>query len=103
LQTAGFKTAVLRVQVEASCREDWILEQEDRGIEVLITRPDLVRTGLDLLSWSTVVFLQSVYSVYTVQQAARRSCRIGQKEPADVYFLGYVDTAQIECLRLMAK
>ncbi len=38
-----------------------------------------------------------------VQQAARRSWRIGQKQPVEVYYLGYADTAQIACLTLMAK
>lgn len=39
----------------------------------------------------------------TLQQAARRSWRIGQKQPVDVYFLGYEKSAQIPCLTLMAK
>jgi SNF2 family DNA or RNA helicase len=36
-------------------------------------------------------------------QAARRSWRIGQTQPVEVYFLGYEKTAQIACLSLMAK
>ena len=43
------------------------------------------------------------YNVYTLQQASRRSWRIGQKQDVDVYFLGYADTAQITCLTRMAK
>jgi len=39
----------------------------------------------------------------TLQQTTRRSWRIGQKQPVDVYFLGYEKTAQIACLTLMAK
>ncbi len=35
--------------------------------------------------------------------ASRRSWRIGQKQPVDVYFLGYAGTAQIACLTLMAR
>lgn len=88
---------------QASCRKDWSFELEDPGIEVLITYRDMVGTSLDLLSWPTVVFLQSGYAVYTLQKTARRSWRIGQKEPVDVCFLGYGGTAQIACLRLMAK
>ena len=42
-------------------------------------------------------------SVYTLQQAARRSWRIGQKLDVDVYFLGYANTAQTACLALMAE
>jgi SNF2 family DNA or RNA helicase len=63
----------------------------------------LVKTGLDLLDFPTLVYLQSGYNVYTVQQASRRSWRIGQKLPVRVYYLGYAETAQIDCLTLMAK
>lgn len=42
-------------------------------------------------------------NVYTLQQAARRSWRIGQKQPVNVYFLGYAGSAQMQCLELMAK
>ena len=75
----------------------------DRGIDVLICNPELVKTGLDLLDFPCIVFLQSGYNVYTVQQASRRSWRIGQKQPVEVFYLGYAETAQIDCLRLMAK
>src|SRR5690606_30957695 len=103
LEQEGFKAAVLRASVEASRREDWIAEQLDRGIEALITNPELVKTGLDLLEFPTIVFMQSGYNVYSLQQAARRSWRIGQKQPVKVIYLGYADTSQMTCLGLMAK
>lgn len=73
LEQEGFKVAMLRASVDASRREDWIAEQLDRGIDVLITNPELVKTGLDLLDFPTIVFMQSGYNVYSLQQAARRS------------------------------
>lgn len=103
LQAEGFKVAVLRSTVSTESREDWILEQVDRGIDVLVCNPELVKTGLDLLDFPSICFMQTGYSVYTVQQAARRSWRIGQRQAVRVTFLGYADTAQITCLRLMAK
>lgn len=103
LEQEGFKVAVLRASVDASRREDWIAEQLDRGIDVLITNPDLVKTGLDLLEFPTIVFMQSGYNIYTLQQAARRSWRIGQTQPVKVIYLGYADTSQMHCLALMAK
>jgi hypothetical protein len=103
LDERGFKVAVLRASVEATQREDWVAEQVERGIDVLICNPELVKTGLDLLEFPTIVFLQSGYNVYTVQQAARRSWRIGQKLPVEVHYLGYAGSAQMECLKLMAK
>lgn len=103
LEQEGFKVAVLRASVDASHREDWIADQLDHGIDVLITNPELVKTGLDLLEFPTIVFLQSGYNVYSLQQAARRSWRIGQKQPVRVIYLGYAGTSQMTCLGLMAK
>jgi len=103
LEQEGLKVAVLRASVDAARREDWVAEQVERGIDVLVCNPELVKTGLDLLEFPTIVFLQSGYNVYTVQQAARRSWRIGQKKPVKVLFLGYANSTQMDCLKLMAK
>ncbi|OOG28851.1 DEAD/DEAH box helicase [Thioalkalivibrio denitrificans] len=103
LEGSGLKVAVLKASVDTSRREDWILEQVDRGIDVLLTNPELVKTGLDLLEFPTIAFMQTGYNVYTLLQAARRSWRIGQKEAVEVHFFGYAGTAQTTCLSLMAQ
>jgi hypothetical protein len=103
LDQNGFKTVVLRASVDAARREDWLLDQVDRGVDVVITNPELVKTGLDMLEFPTIVFMQSGFNVYTLQQAARRSWRIGQKQAVNVHFLGYAGSAQMQCLELMAK
>lgn len=103
LEQEGLKVAVLRASVDTSRREDWIAEQLDRGIDVLLTNPELVKTGLDLLEFPTIVFMQSGWNVYTLQQASRRSWRIGQKLAVKVIYLGYAATSQMTCLSLIAK
>ncbi len=103
LSSAGLKTAVLRSTVATDRREEWILDQVDLGIDVLVCNPELVKTGLDLLEFPTLAFMQSGYNVYTIQQASRRSWRIGQKDDVKVYFFGYAKTAQTTCLQLMAE
>ncbi len=70
---------------------------------MLLTNPELVKTGLDLLEFPTIVFMQSGWNVYTLQQASRRSWRIGQKLAVKVIYLGYAATSQMTCLSLMAK
>lgn len=102
LEAAGFKVAVLKASVDASKREDWIADQVERGVDVLVTNPELVKTGLDLLDFPCILFLQTGYNVYTLMQAARRSWRIGQHRPVEVVFIGYAGTTQMTCLRLMA-
>ena len=64
--------AVLHASVHTTRREDWILDRVDRGVDMLITNPELVKTGLDLLDFPTILFLQTGYNVYTLQQSARR-------------------------------
>ena len=103
LEQEGLKVGVLRASVDAARREDWVADQVERGIDVLICNPELVKTGLDLLDFPTIVFMQSGYNVYTVQQASRRSWRIGQKRPVKVLYLGYAGSSQMECLKLMGK
>ena len=103
LEQSGFKVAVLRSTVEAVKREDWLADQVERGVEIIITNPELVKTGLDMLEFPTIVFMQTGYNVYTLLQAARRSWRIGQKNYVRVLFLGYQGTAQEQCLTLMSK
>lgn len=103
LEQEGLKVGVLRASVAAARREDWVADQVERGIDVMICNPELVKTGLDLLDFPTIVFMQSGYNVYTVQQASRRSWRIGQKQPVKVLYLGYAGSSQMDCLRLMGK
>jgi hypothetical protein len=103
LEAEGLKVAMLRASVDAARREDWVAEQVERGIDVLLTNPELVKTGLDLLEFPAIAFLQSGFNVYTLQQAARRSWRIGQKLPVEVHFFGYAESAQMACLRLMSQ
>lgn len=103
LARAGLKAAVLRSSVSSDAREDWINDQVENGVEVLITNPELVKTGLDLLAFPTIYFAQTGYNVYTVAQAARRSWRIGQKHTVKVYYACYSATSQKDCYELMAK
>lgn len=103
LSKAGLRVAVLRPTVATEKREDWVADQVDKGIDVLVCNPELLKTGLDLLEFPSIVFLQTGYNVYTLLQAARRSWRIGQVNAVEVVFLGYQQSAQSRCLALMAE
>ena len=70
LEQHGFKVAVLRASVDAARREEWVADQVERGIDVLITNPELVKTGLDLLEFPTIAFMQSGYNVYVRPEVA---------------------------------
>ena len=103
LSNEGIRTAVLRASVDTSKREAWYARQIKEGVQVVISHPKLVETGLDLLDFPTILFYESGYSLHTLRQASRRSWRIGQRRPVRVKFLCYEGTMQTSCLRLMGK
>src|SRR6266496_1304091 len=103
LSNEGIRTAVLRASVDTSKRETWYARQIKEGVQVVISHPKLVETGLDLLDFPTIIFYESGYSLHTLRQASRRSWRIGQRRPVRVKFLCYEGTMQTACLRLMGK
>jgi superfamily II DNA or RNA helicase len=103
LSNEGIRTAVLKASVDTSKREAWYVRQIKEGVQVVVSHPKLVETGLDLLDFPTIIFYESGYSLHTLRQASRRSWRIGQRRPVRVKFLCYEGTMQTACLRLMGK
>jgi len=104
LEREGLRVVVLKSDTVApEEREDWIKNQVEGGMDVLICHPKIVCTGLDLLDFPTIVFYQTEYSVYTLRQASRRSWRIGQKKPVRVHYFIYEETIQERALTLVAK
>lgn len=102
LHEEGLSVAVLTSKVKARDREKWINDRLAEGIDVLICNPTLVETGLDLLDFTTIIYYQVGYNLFTMRQASRRSWRLGQERDIEVYFLYYRDTVQEQALSLMA-
>ncbi|MBK8986259.1 MAG: hypothetical protein IPM39_09285 [Chloroflexi bacterium] len=100
LAAAGLKAAILRAAPNK--REGWIEQQVQAGVDVVISHPRKVETGLDLLDFPTIIWMAIDYSVYTVLQASRRSWRIGQTRPVKVYYFAYEESIQEDALRLVA-
>lgn len=92
----------LKSSEKADKREEWIDKKIKDGLNVLICNPKLVETGLDLIDFTTIVFYQVGYNLFTMRQASRRSWRLSQNRPISVYFLYYKDTIQEQALSLMA-
>ena len=103
LAREGIRVAVLTASVPTEKREAWIEKKLQEGVQVTISHPKIIETGLDLLSHPTLIFCESGYSLHTLRQASRRSWRIGQRQPVRVFYLHYEDTVQTACLRLMVK
>ena len=104
LERHGFRVAVMKADAVApDRREAWVAERVKEGIDVLICHPRLVQTGLDLVEFPTICWMETDYSVYTMRQASRRSWRIGQTRPVRVVFMAYRNSLQADALKLVAK
>jgi len=101
IEDKGYRVKVLRAgdtEGRAEKIDKWI----EKGLDVLICNPKLVETGLDLLSFPSIVFYQCGYSTYTLRQASRRSWRITQGDPVKVYYMAYSHTMQTRAMKLIA-
>jgi hypothetical protein len=110
LTEAGLRVAIMRSKsVKTRDRLAWI-EKEGRRADVVISHPQLVQTGVDFFgkghathNFSSIVFYQTGYNLFTLRQASRRAWRIGQSKDCRVYYLHYAGTMQHRAMQLMAR
>lgn len=103
LQHVGLRSAILPATVAPERRMEWIDDRTAQGLDVLLTNPRLVSTGLDLIDYATIAWFEVDYSTYLVRQASRRSWRpFLQKRPVNVHFLLYKQTVQEHAWALVA-
>ncbi|MGA2501208.1 MAG: hypothetical protein ABSH20_26005 [Tepidisphaeraceae bacterium] len=109
IQDAGHTVKVLEAdKVPTRSRSAWIAKNAP-GVDVIISHPQPVRTGLTLFdamgahNFPSLVFYETGYELFTLRQASRRSWRIGQRLPCRVYYLYYRETMQARAMGLMAQ
>jgi len=104
LSQRGWRTVILPAKVKPAHREQWVADKLSEGLQVLIANPTLVQTGLDLNAFTTLIFYDTGYKLFTFRQASRRSWRINQTAPrVEVYVLYYASTMQHKAIKLMAS
>lgn len=102
LSNAGIRSLVMTSKVRPERRMKWITDRTKEGLDGLICNPKLVSTGLDLIEYASIAWMEVDYSTYLVRQASRRSWRIKQTEPVDVRFFLYKGTVQEHAWALVA-
>jgi hypothetical protein len=102
LQANGLRVSILGGNVDPRKREEWIAKRVNT-IDALICNPRLVETGLDLVQFSTVVFFEIEYSLYTLWQSVRRVWRLGQTQPVKAIFSVYSSSMEAKALALMGR
>lgn len=102
LRDGGVRAEVLTSGVNPRKREEWIAKRVF-SLDALVVNPRLVETGLDLVAFSSVVFAEIEYSLYTLWQAVRRVWRLGQTKPVKALFSVYSQAMEARALALMGQ
>lgn len=101
IKEAGFKASELTSSIKLEKREAWIQEQYDKGMQVIVTNPANVQTGLDIVQYPTIYFFEQPYDVKVLRQAERRAWRVGQKFECRVFYAYYKETLQEDAIKLI--
>lgn len=98
---AGFRVAELTSSIPLEKREAWIDDQYRKGVDVLVTNPTCVETGLDIVQYPSIYFYELSYNVKTVRQAEKRAWRPNQKRECRIYYSFYESTLQSDAVKLI--
>src|SRR5206468_12363654 len=74
-----------------------------KGTNVLVCNPILVQTGLDLTDFPTLIFFETLYSLYVMGQASRRAWRLIQDKPCKTYYPFYTELMENQAVELVGR
>lgn len=95
---------ILKNTVQAERREKVIEAERAKGMNVLITNPELVKTGLDLLFSPTLIFHEITFNLSTMMQAAARAYRLNQTHKhCKTYYIFAEGTMEHTAVQLMSR
>jgi superfamily II DNA or RNA helicase len=98
------RTFILKNTVDAERREAVIEREIAKGTNVVLCNPELVKTGLDLIHFPTLIFYELVFNLSTLMQAAARSYRLNQThEHCKVFYLFAEGTMEQTAVQLMSR
>jgi len=98
------RTFILKNSVDAERREAVIEAEVAKGTNIVISNPELVKTGLDLVFAPTLIFYEIVFNLGTMMQAAGRSYRLNQTHNhCKTYYLFYEGTMEQTAVQLMSR
>ncbi|MBK9121536.1 MAG: hypothetical protein IPM16_00245 [Chloroflexi bacterium] len=98
------RTFILKNTVDAERREAVIAREIAKGTNVVLCNPELIKTGLDLIHFPTLIFYELVFNLSTLMQAAARSYRLNQThEHCKVIYLYAEGTMEQTAVQLMSR
>lgn len=101
---AALKVGILKsTTVPPGERRAWFAAREADGTNVVICNPRLVRTGLNLIGWPSIVVMEPIYSLFTLAQAKRRAFRPTQTKDCTVTYVYYQGTMSERAISIVAR
>jgi len=95
---------ILKNTVQAERREKVIEGQIAAGVNVVICNPELVKTGLDLIHFPTLIFHEITFNLGTMMQAAARAYRLNQTHGhCKTYYIFAEGTMEHTAVQLMSR
>ncbi len=95
---------ILKNTVQAERREKVIEAQISAGVNVVICNPELIKTGLDLIHFPTLIFYEITFNLGTMMQAAARAYRLNQTHShCKTYYLFAEGTMEHTAVQLMSR
>jgi hypothetical protein len=95
---------ILKNTVQAERREKVIEQQIAAGINVVVCNPELVKTGLDLIHFPTLIFHEITFNLGTMMQAAARAYRLNQTHGhCKTYYIFAEGTMEHTAVQLMSR
>lgn len=95
---------ILKNTVQAERREKVIEGQIGAGVNVVICNPELVKTGLDLIHFPTLIFHEITFNLSTMMQAAARAYRLNQTHgQCKTYYIFAEGTMEHTAVQLMSR
>ena len=103
LRMEGVRALQLKAgTVDSEERSEWLQREAQRN-DVIICQPKLVETGVNLLDYPTIIWFEIEYSMFLTEQASRRSYRLNQTVPVEIFYLAYAQTMQERALQIIAR
>lgn len=100
----GAVAYILKNTVQAERREKVIEAQIAAGVNVVVCNPELVKTGLDLIYFPTLIFWEITFNLGTMMQAAARAYRLNQTHGhCKTYYIFAEGTMEHTAVQLMSR
>lgn len=103
-QISGSKPYILSSHIDPAKREETIQKAVQGGAKILLCNPELVKTGLDLIQFTRIIFFEPTLQLSTMLQAAARHVRLNQTaKRCETIFMYYEGTMEARMTALMSR